>query len=160
MLRFLRLAGWLMLPVMAREFSDKTLMARYQRGEVAAFEALYTRHKGPLYRYFLRQGFSSEASAELMQEVWMKIIRAKDRYKPTAKFTTYLYRLAHYCRVDQYRRSAHKMEQKTDGADIDVAELPAATTANPEADVIRDESAGNFAPRWLHCRMNSVRPLY
>ena len=129
---------------MARESSDTALMVRYQRGEVVAFEVLYARHKGPLYRYFLRQGLGSESAAELMQEVWMKIIRAKDRYEPTAKFTTWLYRLAHNCLVDQYRRSAHKMAQKMVGADIDVTQLPATTTASPEADAIRGESAEQF----------------
>jgi len=127
---------------MARDTDDKVLMIRYRDGEVAAFEKLYARHKGPLYRYFLRQGLGSESSAELMQEVWMKIIRAKDRYEPTAKFTTWLYRLAHNCLVDQYRRPAHKMAQKMVGVDIDVTQLPA--TASPQADAIRDESAEQF----------------
>ena len=128
---------------MTRNTDDKVLMVRYRQGEVVAFESLYARHKGPLYRYFLRQGFGTESSAELMQEVWMKIIRAKDRYEPTAKFTTYLYQLAHNCLVDQYRRSAHKLAQKMDDADIDVAQLPA-TTANPEADALRNESTQQF----------------
>jgi len=132
-----------MLPVMTRNTDDKALMLRYRQGEVAAFEVLYARHKGPLYRYFLRQGLGSESSAELMQEVWMKLIKAKDRYEPTAKFTTYLYRLAHNCLVDQYRRSAHKTVQKIDSTGIDVAELPA-TTPNPEAEAIRGESAQQF----------------
>ncbi|RLA27541.1 MAG: RNA polymerase sigma factor [Gammaproteobacteria bacterium] len=132
-----------MLPSMTRNTDDKVLMVRYRQGEVVAFESLYARHKGPLYRYFLRQGFGTESSAELMQEVWMKIIRAKDRYEPTAKFTTYLYQLAHNCLVDQYRRSAHKLAQKMDDADIDVAQLPA-TTANPEADALRNESTQQF----------------
>jgi RNA polymerase sigma-70 factor (ECF subfamily) len=133
-----------MLPVMARDTDDKVLMIRYRDGDVAAFEKLYARHKGPLYRYFLRQGLGSESSAELMQEVWMKIIRAKDRYEPTAKFTTWLYRLAHNCLVDQYRRPAHKMAQIMTGTDVDVTQLPATATANPEADAIRGESAEQF----------------
>jgi len=133
-----------MLPVMAQEVDDKALMVRYRQGEVAAFENLYARHKGPLYRYFLRQGIGTESAAELMQEVWMKIIRAKDRYEPTAKFTTYLYRLAHNCLIDQWRRTAHKMAQKISDDDIDVMQLPAAAAANPEANAIRGESAARF----------------
>jgi len=133
-----------MLPVMAQEIDDKALMVRYRHGEVAAFENLYARHKGPLYRYFLRQGLVAETAAELMQEVWMKIIRAKDRYEPTAKFTTYLYQLAHNCLIDLYRRSAHKMAQQISGDDIDVNLLPAAAGANPETDAIHGESAAQF----------------
>ena len=74
----------------------------------------------------------------------MKIIRAKDRYEPTAKFTTYLYRLAHNCLIDQMRRSAHKMAQKMSGDDIDVMQLPAAAAANPEVNAIRGETAARF----------------
>jgi len=133
-----------MLPVMARESDDKALMVRYRQGEVAAFETLYARHKGPLYRYFLRQGLDRESSAELMQEVWMKIIGAKDRYEPTAKFTTYLYRLAHHCLIDRSRRSAHKMAQQTAGQDLDPADLPAGAAADPQTGAIRDEDAEKF----------------
>jgi len=133
-----------MLPVMAQEIDDKALMVRYRHGEVAAFESLYARHKGPLYRYFLRQGLAAESAAELMQEVWMKIIKSKDRYEPTAKFTTYLYQLAHHCLVDRYRRSAHKIAQQISGDDLDVNLLPAAAGANPETDAIRGESAAQF----------------
>jgi len=133
-----------MLPVMARESDDKALMVRYRDGEVAAFEALYTRHKGPLYRYFLRQGLGPEPAAELTQEVWMKIIRAKERYEPTAKFTTWLYRLAHNCLVDQYRRSAHKIAQHRADDDNAVTQLPAAPAGNPEATAMRDESVKQF----------------
>lgn len=133
-----------MLPGMARDLDDKTLMVRYRQGEVAAFEDLYTRHKGPLYRYFLRQGMSGESAAELAQEVWMKIIGAKDSYEPTAKFTTYLYRLAHNCCVDQLRRSAYKMTQKISGDDIDVTQLPDPAVADPEEEAIRGESSAKF----------------
>lgn len=133
-----------MLPVMATDPDDKALMVRYQQGEVAAFENLYARHKGPLYRYFLRQGIGTEPAADLTQEVWMKIITAKDRYEPSAKFTTYLYRLAHHCLVDQYRRSAQKMAQKISGDDIDVTQLPDSAGSGPEADALRGESAAQF----------------
>jgi RNA polymerase sigma-70 factor (ECF subfamily) len=129
---------------MARDSSDRVLMTRYRQGEVAAFEVLYARHKGPLYRYFLRQGLGTEASAEMMQEVWMKIISAKDRYEPTAKFTTYMYRLAHNCLVDRYRRSNPGLAHKTAGAEFDLTTLPAAEAAEPEVVAMRDESAEQF----------------
>lgn len=133
-----------MLPLMAEESCDTALMVRYRRGEVAAFEVLYRRHKGPVYRYFLRQGIGAETSAELVQEVWMKIIRAKDRYEPAAHFTTYLYRLAHNCLVDHSRRSGNRLAQMTAGTDSNVDELPATASANPEAHAIRDESIAHF----------------
>lgn len=118
-----------MLPGMAGRIDDRVLMVRYRNGDVAAFETLYAHHKGPLYRYFLRQGQSPENASELFQEVWTKIIRAKDRYKPTAKFTTYMYQVAHNCLVDYLR----KQSRKPQGAVIDPDELPAAADDGPES---------------------------
>jgi RNA polymerase sigma-70 factor, ECF subfamily len=133
-----------MLADMATEPSDRELMTRYGQGEVTAFEVLYARHKGPLYRYFLRQGLDPDTAAELTQEVWMKIIGAKARYEPSAKFTTYLYCFAHNCLIDRYRRAATGLAHRTAGADFDLNALPAADTENPEATAIRDESAERF----------------
>jgi len=84
--------------------ADEQLMLRYQQGEHRAFELLYTRHKGALYRYFLRHCGSAAAAEELFQDVWVNLIRSRERYQVRAKFTTYLYRMAHNRLVDHYRR--------------------------------------------------------
>lgn len=86
--------------------TDETLMLRYQTGDAGAFDLLYARHKGALYRYFLRQCRVAAVAEELYQDVWMNLIRARDRYETRAKFSTYLYRLAHNRLVDYYRRQA------------------------------------------------------
>lgn len=86
--------------------TDEALMQRYQGGNTQAFEILYTRHKGGLYRYFLRQCRLAAVAEELYQDVWLNLIRARERYEPRAKFSTYLYRLAHNRLVDYYRRQA------------------------------------------------------
>ena len=85
--------------------SDETLMIRYRDGDAQAFEVLYARHKGPLYRYLRRQCESTANADELFQDVWMKLIGARDRYEMRAKFTTYLYHLAHNRLIDHYRRA-------------------------------------------------------
>jgi len=97
-----------MLPGVAERIDDTVLMVRYRNGDMAAFEKLYANHKGPLYRYFLRQGLDREIASDLFQEVWTKIIRARDRYEPTAKFTTFMYQLAHNCMVDHHRRQSRR----------------------------------------------------
>jgi RNA polymerase sigma-70 factor (ECF subfamily) len=84
---------------------DEELMNRYRDGDAHAFEVLYTRHKGPLYRYLLRQCGAAALAEELFQDVWMKLIRARERYEARAKFTTYLYHLAHNRLIDHYRRA-------------------------------------------------------
>lgn len=83
---------------------DEVLMSRYREGDTQAFETLYSRHKGPLYRYLLRQCGEAASAEELFQDVWFKLIRARERYEARAKFTTYLYHLAHNRLIDHYRR--------------------------------------------------------
>lgn len=84
---------------------DSALMLRYKDGDSAAFEELYRRHNDALYRYFLRLGGDATAAEDLYQEAWAKIIRARENYRPTAKFTTFLYRVAHNCFIDYVRRN-------------------------------------------------------
>jgi RNA polymerase sigma-70 factor, ECF subfamily len=86
-----------------RNSSDEDLMERYRDGEAGAFDVLYSRHKGGLFRYLLRQCGNRAVVEELFQEVWMNLIRARDAYTVQAKFTTYLYRLAHNRLIDHYR---------------------------------------------------------
>jgi len=88
---------------------DSALMLRYKDGDVAAFEALYRRHNDSLYRYLLRLSLNRETAEDVFQEVWGKIIKARHRYRPTAKFTTFLYRVAHNCFIDYVRRNKRHM---------------------------------------------------
>ena len=84
---------------------DSALMLRYRDGDVAAFEALYRRHNDALYRYLLRLCRRRDTAEDVFQEAWGKIVRARETYRPTARFTTFLYRVAHNCFIDQVRRN-------------------------------------------------------
>ena len=89
--------------------ADETLMLRYRDGDAETFARLYARHKGPLYRYLLRQCGPSAIAEELFQDVWLKLIAARAGYTVQAKFTTWLYRLAHNRLVDHYRAASHSL---------------------------------------------------
>ena len=80
-------------------------MLSFKAGESASFEALYERHRGPLYRYFARQ-VDAMFVDDLFQDTWLKVIRAKASYRVGAPFQAYLYRIAHNVLVDHYRRRA------------------------------------------------------
>jgi RNA polymerase sigma-70 factor (ECF subfamily) len=69
-------------------------MLRYRAGNADAFAKLYERHKGPLYRYFLRHCGVPAVAEELFQDVCLNVVRAREQYTVQAKFSTYLYRLA------------------------------------------------------------------
>ena len=88
---------------MDRATTDEDLMLRYRDGDERAFDWLYVRHKGPLYRYLLRQCGHAASADELFQDVWLKLIKARASYQPKAKFTTYLYHMAHNRLIDYYR---------------------------------------------------------
>ena len=113
---------------------DEDLMLAYAAGDAAAFDALYARHKGGVYRYLLRQCRQGGVADELFQDVWMNLIRARGSYVPSAKFTTWLYRLAHNRLIDHYRASGQvSLVSADDEAHADsVAGLPANHGDQPE----------------------------
>jgi RNA polymerase sigma-70 factor (ECF subfamily) len=84
---------------------DSALMLRYKDGDTAAFETLYKRHNDALYRYLLRLCQHRATAEDIFQDVWGKIIKARSSYRPTAKFTTFMYRVAHNCFIDHVRRN-------------------------------------------------------
>jgi len=83
--------------------SDEQLMLAYAGGDAGAFEALYARHKGALFRFVLRSVKARGEAEELFQEIWMRAIEARGRYAPQAKFSTWLYTIAHNRLVDHWR---------------------------------------------------------
>lgn len=94
---------------------DAALMLRYKDGDVSAFETLYRRHNDALFRYLLRLCQNRETAEDLYQEAWGKIIKSRENYRPTAKFTTFLYRVAHNCFIDFIRRNKrHTMADASD----------------------------------------------
>ena len=99
-------------------------MLRYRNGEARAFDLLYERHKGPLFRFMLRQCAQRAVAEELFQDVWTNLIRSRDRYRVRAKFTTLLYRIARNRLID-YRRSA----SANPGHDAAAVEAPAETAS-------------------------------
>jgi len=93
---------------------DEALMERYRDGDAGAFDLLYARHRGGLFRYLLRQCGERSVAEELFQEVWMNLIRARRTYTVQARFTTYLYRLAHNRLIDHYRSQARGVPESFD----------------------------------------------
>ena len=111
--------------------SDEELMLSYQQGDAVAFEVLYERHKGGVFRYLMAKCHQQAIAEELFQDVWMKLIAARDRYEARAKFTTYLYQLAHNHFIDYYRKTRIDVLQHK-GQDEDVEQLTANGQKQPD----------------------------
>lgn len=112
---------------------DGELMLRYARGDLRAFEVLYRRHRGGLYRYLSRQTRNPEVANDLFQEVWSKVITSRNRYEPRAKFRTFLYRIAHNCFVDHCRRTTVRAEVSGDAQEDWQSSLLAPEDERPDA---------------------------
>ncbi len=88
---------------MESDIPDENLMLSYGQGDADAFEVLYRRHKGPLYRYVMRQ-CGPQYADELYQDIWLNVINARQAYAVKAGFRTWLYRIARNRIIDHYRR--------------------------------------------------------
>lgn len=104
---------------------DAMLMLAYARGDMAAFEALYAKHRGTLYRFLLRSVRDPHRTDELFQETWSRVILSRERYQAQAKFSTWLLQIAHNLMIDQLRRQRPM-------AAADEAETALANLATPE----------------------------
>jgi RNA polymerase sigma-70 factor, ECF subfamily len=124
---------------MDNEISDENLMLSYATGDAAAFEVLYTRHRGSLYRYMLNLCKNEAVAEELYQEVWMKLINARGSYQVKAKFTTYLYKLAHNQFIDHYRKQNVRIvvDQSVEVEDVEQVQ---SSNNNPEKQSETDET--------------------
>ena len=120
--------------------ADEELMLAYGGGDAGAFEALYRRHRGPLYRFLLRQVNDAATAEELFQDVWMRVIDSRERYQPRAKFSSWVYAIAHNRLMDFYRASGKARFLDGEEAAETLDELPASDPP-PEALIDRKRAA-------------------
>ena len=88
------------------ELDDPALMKRYAAGEAQAFAILVQRHQQGLYNFILRSCNHRDTADELLQEVFLRVVSAADRYEETAKFTTWIYRIARNICIDAARKDS------------------------------------------------------
>jgi RNA polymerase sigma-70 factor (ECF subfamily) len=94
--------------------ADEVLLQAYRAGDVRAFERLVARHEKPVWN-FLRRFVADAATAEdLLQEVFLRVVKSADEWRGTAKFSTWLYTIARNLSVDHARRSVHRKAASLD----------------------------------------------
>src|SRR6202045_2752985 len=127
----------------ATDESDETLMARYGRGDAAAFELLYRRHEMRILRYLEGNVRNRATADELIQEVWFAVARDAARYRPSARFTTWLFTIAHNRMIDSIRTGRRHTSLETLGYEAEsvVEQLTADPGLGPlAAAVTRDQA--------------------
>ena len=127
---------------------DALLMLAYAHGDNPAFDRLYERHRGGTYRFFLRSVRDPALAQELLQDLWMSLVRVRATYQIQARFTTWLYRMAHNRLIDHYRRSSvvELVALDTGGDDAADGGAVGVADASPQPD---QSAAGRQAARHL-----------
>ena len=116
-----------------QEAPDEELMLAYRDGNAGAFDTLYARHRAPLFR-FVQRGVKQRAIAEeLYQEIWIRVIEARRRYAPSARFTTWLYTIAHNRLVDYWRHKELTVVSSDEEVSAGAASDPARQAEGREA---------------------------
>ncbi len=118
---------------MDRIVEDEMLVAQFQAGRLDAFDDLMKRYKGQIYAYLLRSVKNYEDAEELTIEVFFKVYRALDTWKPQARFSTWLYKIAHNLSIDFHRAKSRRHTYSLDDEEFSVDEPTAVDLwSNPE----------------------------
>jgi RNA polymerase sigma-70 factor (ECF subfamily) len=108
---------------------DAELMLRVKDGDHASFGVLLEKHRTPVIHFLYRMVQNPAVAEELAQEVFLRVYRSRASYEPTAKFTTWLFRIATHLALNALRDG--KNERKQESLDETVEEsLPARQIAD------------------------------
>ena len=100
-------------------------MAAYQGGDVAAFKELVSRHERPLWCFLRRFVGDGTLAEDLLQDTFLRVVRSSPDWKGEAKFTTWLYTIAHNRLIDHWRHKELAV------APYDEDEAPAGAGSDP-----------------------------
>ncbi|HVN22294.1 MAG TPA: sigma-70 family RNA polymerase sigma factor [Dongiaceae bacterium] len=88
--------------------SDADIMLRVKAGDQAAFDYLVQKYRRPMISFMYRMARNAAAAEDLAQEVFLRVYRSRETYEPSAKFTTWLYRIATNLAVNHARDTRHE----------------------------------------------------
>jgi RNA polymerase sigma-70 factor (ECF subfamily) len=92
---------------------DAELMLRVREGDDTSFGLLLDRHRAPVVHFLYRMVQNDAVSEELAQEVFLRVYRSRANYVPTAKFTTWLFRIATHLALNWIRDGKKEKGQES-----------------------------------------------
>ena len=101
---------------------DAELMLRVKEGDGASFSILLEKHRLPVIHFLYRMVQDQGVAEELAQEVFLRVYRSRESYEPTAKFTTWLFRIATHLALNALRDGKHRRAEER--LDDDSSDLP------------------------------------
>jgi RNA polymerase sigma-70 factor (ECF subfamily) len=121
-----------MVAVLALE-RDAELMLRVREGDSLSFSLLLEKHRGPVIHFLYRMVLNQAIAEELAQEVFLRVYRSRATYEPTAKFTTWLFRIATHLALNSIRDGRNEKLQES--LDREVTDGPVRQVATGEPNV-------------------------
>src|SRR3954463_4005579 len=124
--------------------TDEQLMHAYRAGDLRAFEQLLARHERPVWSFLRRSVGDATLAEDLLQEVFLRVVKARDEWKGESKFSTWVYAIARNLCIDHARRAVHRDASSLDAPtrpDGDTTETLHDRVAAPER-IADAEAAG------------------
>jgi RNA polymerase sigma-70 factor (ECF subfamily) len=108
-------------PIQQTRDRDSELMLRVRDGDQGSFELLLEKHRGPMIHFLYRMVQNDAVAEELTQEVFLRVFKSRGSYQPSAKFTTWLFRIATHLALNWIRdgrseKSQTSLDKETDGS--------------------------------------------
>jgi len=124
--------------------TDADIMLRVKAGDNAAFDYLVQKYRRPIISFMYRMAHNTASAEDLAQEVFLRVYRSRATYEPSAKFTTWLYRIATNLGMNHARDTRHERPENTmnlDEADSETGQTPdlADETPSVEEEILRRE---------------------
>lgn len=127
--------------------TDEEEMLRLKAGEEDGFEVLLAKYRRPVIHFLYRMVHEQAWAEELAQDVFLRVYRARKSYKPTAKFTTWMFRIATNVGLNAIRDTRLRREKES-SSDEEIAGAKAARVASrnptPEQQVLASERAAEI----------------
>src|SRR5258708_28436527 len=100
--------------------TDAELMVRVKAGDEASFDLLLEKYRNPVVKFIQRMVQNSAVAEELAQDVFLRVYRAREGYEPSARFTTWLFRIATHIALNSLRDG--RKERNVDSLDAGYSE--------------------------------------
>src|SRR3984885_13305983 len=129
----------------AESYTDAEVMLRVKAGDQSAFDYLVQKYRRPLVSFMYRMARNSAAAEDLAQEVFLRVYRSRESYEASAKFTTWLYRIATNLAVNHARDTRHErpevsvsLDETNDDSSTTTLQLPDGALTAEQAMVQRE----------------------
>jgi RNA polymerase sigma-70 factor (ECF subfamily) len=141
------------------DLPDEALMERYQRGDARAFDLLVARHQGPVFNFILRFLRDPAAAEDILQEVFLRVVKGAPQFERRAKFTTWLYTIARNLCIDAQRKARYRRASSLDApVDDDPESAPLGASVADPGPTPSDEAIDGQAREAILAALEALSP--